>query len=1196
MAIYKKLSKSLLFIMITALLLSVFTSVQTASADLCSELAQGTGGFFSCGEGETTFTKFKGGLQPPSEEGYDTSLTQETNLRDFILKTVNFVLGFLGLVAVIVVIYGGVLYVTAAGQEEQTTKGKKSITYALIGIVIILVSFALVNTVIRGIGRGTDQGINTQTQLSGAAPEELTGDQTGAIQRLFFLAATNVERAAKGLAQGYAHYVDVNDLLADLRNVPKVKDEQQITIFINDMKRALNNIVSASGDLSRVSEEAKKAENIVEKWQKRTAEDQILAAENRWWTKDNELNDFQDDIIAATTGLENENQLDFDDMIDGLLNDLGDLKNQLEESGFVSTSGTEFQVTYDRAYRSLENLLLTTPNNQKVVDALEALSELHTVVQNIQFVATVISTDVDKGNGPLIVNMDALKSMRPDFQTINEEDISWDFGDGTEVFGRFAVSHVYKKTGTYIITLKIKGDSSKNIASGVAYKEITVLPPASQLNLKAFLGARDLGYLSLYKDGFLVTDKNRLNVTLSEARDIGITLDASESRGGFQSQQTQEAGETYIQTIRWDFGDNTDPVMGEMVAQDVQTHYYGEQGTYPVIVEVTDSRGIKDRKIFEIVVDSPAARIKVNPGTKTRINQDIQFDAGQSSSDGGQIVGYNWDIQNASLRYSAEKSSESFTESFESPGIYNVNLTITDNLGESATDTTSLIVESEPPEAEYTYSVQDSSKPHIYFFDGTKSLDPDGNVQTGEYTYKWTVAAVDDDYDFVDENGEIDPDGASKKRMYVKFYRIGDYDVTLQVDDPNEPGNPGVPSTKTVKVDSILDVSFAEENSSAAMLDENSEATVTFSGISENGVAYEWDFGDQTNPVSGEMIGGTIQVSHTYTVAGSFDVRLTVFDREDNENTIKRRIIIGEADNPLAVISLKVDGNDIFDLSEPITVNRKSVIQFSAENSLNRDGTGRRLGYQWDFGDTKRSTQKTITHTYSDLSPLDPGYYEATLKVLDKNDLTKTSSISVKIDVVGELPTLQAFTAVPMQNDLTTPVKVKLEAIGALDPDGQIVKYLWWYYNEKDPDLTMGHTITQQPIANITIGTRGVEGEEMTYKFGLKMTDQENFEVDVNDILAENLIPSIDVVNGPNDIPVARFTVDRTSIMVGETINFTSSSFDPDGRIVQYIWDFEGDGFSNNKASSQSTIAHTYETPNVNGINVRLKVIDDNFA
>jgi hypothetical protein len=80
------------------------------------------------------------------------------SFRQLALNFLNFFLGFLGFLAVVMIIYGGILYVTAAGKQETIDKGKKIIMYAIVGIVIILLSFAIVNTVLGGIGGGTDTG------------------------------------------------------------------------------------------------------------------------------------------------------------------------------------------------------------------------------------------------------------------------------------------------------------------------------------------------------------------------------------------------------------------------------------------------------------------------------------------------------------------------------------------------------------------------------------------------------------------------------------------------------------------------------------------------------------------------------------------------------------------------------------------------------------------------------------------------------------------------------------------------------------------------------------------------------------------------------------------------------------------------------------------------------------------------------
>lgn len=78
----------------------------------------------------------------------------QTGFRGIVLAIVNFFLTFLGLLAVVMVIYGGFLYVGSAGNEESVGQAKKIIMYAAIGILIIIVSFALVNTLL-GAGAGT---------------------------------------------------------------------------------------------------------------------------------------------------------------------------------------------------------------------------------------------------------------------------------------------------------------------------------------------------------------------------------------------------------------------------------------------------------------------------------------------------------------------------------------------------------------------------------------------------------------------------------------------------------------------------------------------------------------------------------------------------------------------------------------------------------------------------------------------------------------------------------------------------------------------------------------------------------------------------------------------------------------------------------------------------------------------------------
>jgi len=77
----------------------------------------------------------------------DIHAVSKGTLGPVIVSIINYFLGILGLIAVGFVIYAGILMVTAGGEEENVTKGRKIITYAAIGIVIILLSYTIVTFV-----------------------------------------------------------------------------------------------------------------------------------------------------------------------------------------------------------------------------------------------------------------------------------------------------------------------------------------------------------------------------------------------------------------------------------------------------------------------------------------------------------------------------------------------------------------------------------------------------------------------------------------------------------------------------------------------------------------------------------------------------------------------------------------------------------------------------------------------------------------------------------------------------------------------------------------------------------------------------------------------------------------------------------------------------------------------------------------
>ena len=83
----------------------------------------------------------------PTQYGED----QGTALTDNIVAIISAVIGILGLVCVVVMIVGGVNYMTSSGDTGKVKKAKDTILYGLIGLIICVLAFAIVNFVISNI-------------------------------------------------------------------------------------------------------------------------------------------------------------------------------------------------------------------------------------------------------------------------------------------------------------------------------------------------------------------------------------------------------------------------------------------------------------------------------------------------------------------------------------------------------------------------------------------------------------------------------------------------------------------------------------------------------------------------------------------------------------------------------------------------------------------------------------------------------------------------------------------------------------------------------------------------------------------------------------------------------------------------------------------------------------------------------------
>ena len=85
------------------------------------------------------------GFQLPSGAG--SGLPNDNSVSGFVIKIINIALAVAGLIAVLFLIIGGFRYITSAGNEETAEQAKKIITNAIIGIVVIILSFVIVRVI-----------------------------------------------------------------------------------------------------------------------------------------------------------------------------------------------------------------------------------------------------------------------------------------------------------------------------------------------------------------------------------------------------------------------------------------------------------------------------------------------------------------------------------------------------------------------------------------------------------------------------------------------------------------------------------------------------------------------------------------------------------------------------------------------------------------------------------------------------------------------------------------------------------------------------------------------------------------------------------------------------------------------------------------------------------------------------------------
>lgn len=83
--------------------------------------------------------------------GVISGVSGSTNGKEFFQGIFNKVFLWSGVIAVIMIIYGGIQYVTSTGNPQATSKAKSTLIYSVVGLLIVIFAAAIVNVVVGAI-------------------------------------------------------------------------------------------------------------------------------------------------------------------------------------------------------------------------------------------------------------------------------------------------------------------------------------------------------------------------------------------------------------------------------------------------------------------------------------------------------------------------------------------------------------------------------------------------------------------------------------------------------------------------------------------------------------------------------------------------------------------------------------------------------------------------------------------------------------------------------------------------------------------------------------------------------------------------------------------------------------------------------------------------------------------------------------
>jgi len=392
----------------------------------------------------------------------------------------------------------------------------------------------------------------------------------------------------------------------------------------------------------------------------------------------------------------------------------------------------------------------------------------------------------------------------------------------------------------------------------------------------------------------------------------------------------------------WDFGDGNITTIGESVI----IHKYIAAETYDVTLIVIDNdANTASSSASMYIADYPIAYFTYSPETPI-CGESVTFNATLSTPNRGYIVSYVWDFDDATP---IVIESDPMTDKvYTHPGTYNVTLTVIDSEGLNDTAYKTVRVAIGRPKANFSYSPSYPIVNEIVVFNASAS-DPNGG-HIIEYTW-----------DFGDSNTT-----ATTSPIITHHYILpGTYNVTLFVKDSENLVNA---TQEKLLVRAYPHAAFTYSPSTPKV-----EETVTFDAATSepNGgtiVWYCWNFNDGNTANTTDSI-----ITHTYIVAGDYNVTLTVIDSEELTDMAVQTVTVKPLEPPKSPQAIFVKSPQIPHASQLVTFD--ASLSKSGFDGVNLCPI---VWYYWSFGDgaTTNETNPVAKHAYAKA-----GTYNVTLTV-----------------------------------------------------------------------------------------------------------------------------------------------------------------------------------------------------------------------